>query len=430
MRELGLLIQGIAAPDFLSCASQRNDLGAQVDSETPYMRWTSYINNESLKVALYALVLVDSYVFLPSNSRPLLSPMEFAWELPFPSNLWEAQNSQVWLQRVSEHFGTLSEDYLYSPRRIATASLSIATQQLMTESPSPELLAALAASPFGTLCLLANINTLIRDFTRCYYQMPPSPADPSAFHILTQAQNKQVYSAMRVISSIVKDQACTVETPHFVLWRTIETFYCFVKISLCRPDPLLIGGIVDNSVVAGLATSTHLTLGNYVAVRRSAPLLQPHLWGDEGILALLGDLAGALCRIVGEGGEGRCREPPWATASSYGILLCMWAALRRAGKDIRNHLDTFNELPRTSESAMLIFNTLVEAVAAAGGGGRDPRIWSTDRDSFVGLLEEGEGLYLALMQRACRDRSVWGLGPSMVNVVEEVLAAPPSTGLA
>ena len=425
------MIQGIAVPDFLSSISQRNDLVHQVDSETPYMRWTSYINTESLKVSLYALVFVDSYVFLPCNARPLLSPMEFAWELPLPSDLWEAQNSQVWIQRVNEHFGVLSEDYLYSPRRIATASLSIATQQLMTESPSPELFAALAASPFATLCVLANINTLIRDFTRCYYQMPPSPADPSAFHILTQAQNKQVYSAMRAISKIAKDQACTSENYHFVLWRTIEIFYCSIKISLCRPDPLLIGGIVDNSILAGLATSTHLTLGNYVAIRRSAPLLQPDLWGDEGILALLADLAGALSKIAGEEGGRRCREPPWATASSYGILLCMWAALRRAGKDIRIHLDTFNELPRTSESSMLIFNTLVEAVAAsAGGRERDPRIWSTDRDSFVGLLEQGEGLYISLLQRACRDRSVWGLGPSMVTVVEEVLAAPPSTGLA
>lgn len=409
-------------PDFLSSA---NDL-VQVDSETPYMRWTSYINTESLKVSLYALVLVDSYIFLPSNARPLLSPMEFAWELPFPSDLWEAQNSQVWLQRVAEQFGTLSEDYIYSPRRIATASLSIATQQLMSASPSPELLVALTASPFATLCLLANINTLIRDFTRCYYQMPPSPADPSAFHILTQAQNKQVYSAMRAISNIAKNQACTSESPHFLLWRAVENLYCFVKISLCRPDPLLIGGIVDNSVVAGLATSTHLTLGNYVAVRRSAPLLQPHLWGDEGILALLADLVGALSKIVGEG-EGRCREPPWATASSYGILLCMWAALRRASKDIRNHIDTFNELPRTCESSMLIFNTLVEAVVVSAGGERDPRIWSPDRDSFVGLLEQGERLYLSLMQRVCRDRSVWGLGPSMVAVIEEVLAAPAST---
>ncbi|KAL3444848.1 fungal-specific transcription factor domain-containing protein [Aspergillus insuetus] len=434
-RDLGLLRQGIAMPDSLSWASQAD--GMMDGAKTPYTRWMSYISVESLKVALYTLIFLDSQIFSPANIRPLISPMEFGWELPFPGDLWESKNPQIWTQRVTEHFGMAPENYLCGPRGIATASLSIATQQLMSESPSPELLAALTASPFTTLCILININTLVRDFTRCYYQLPPSASDPSAFHILTQAQNKQIYSAMRVISRIVKDQAYTPESPQFLLWRSVDILHCSAKISLCRPDHLLIGGIVDNSVIAGLATSTHLTLGNYVSVRRSAPLLPPHLWGDEGILAVLNDLASALIRIAGEEGENAFRDSPWVTAASYGILLCIWAALRRAGKDIQNHLDTFNELPRTSESCMLIFNTLMESVflCLKGEGnemsGRDHRIWSMDRDSFVSLLEQGEILFVSLLQRACRDRYLWNIGSSMATVVDEVLASgQPTTALA
>ncbi|KAL4874791.1 hypothetical protein BJY04DRAFT_233270 [Aspergillus karnatakaensis] len=432
MRELGLLRQGITMPDSLSWASQ----GDPTDSKTPYTRWMSYISTESMKISLYTLVFLDSLLFLPSNIRPLISPMEFGWELPFPSNLWEAKNSQIWLQRVTEHFGLAPENYLYGPRSVATASLSLATQQLMAESPSPDLLAALIASPFTTLCIMTNINALIRDFTRSYYQLPPSPSDPSAFHILTQHQNKQIYGAMRTISKIVKDQACTSDNPQFLLWRTVEILHCSVKISLCRPDHLLIGGIVDNSVIAGLATSTHLTLGNYVSVRRSAPLLPPHLWGDEGVLAVLNDLASALTRIAGEEGERAYREAPWVTAGSYGILLCIWGALRRAGKDIQNHLDTFNELPRRSESCMLIFNTLMESIVLSLNGGphepatQDPRIWSTDHNTFLGLLEQGEMLFVTLMQRVCGERCLWGIGPSMATVVDEILAAPQPTVLA
>ncbi|KAJ0417798.1 fungal-specific transcription factor domain-containing protein [Aspergillus carlsbadensis] len=434
-RDLGLLRQGIAMPDSLSWASQAD--GMMDGAKTPYTRWMSYISVESLKVALYTLIFLDSQILSPANIRPLISPMEFGWELPFPADLWESKNPQIWTQRVTEHFGMAPENYLCGPRGIATASLSIATQQLMSQSPSPELLAALNASPFTTLCILININTLVRDFTRCYYQLPPSASDPSAFHILTQAQNKQIYSAMRVISRIVKDQAYTTESPQFLLWRSVDILHCSAKISLCRPDHLLIGGIVDNSVIAGLATSTHLTLGNYVSVRRSAPLLPPHLWGDEGILAVLNDLATALTRIAGEEGENAFRDSPWVTAASYGILLCIWAALRRAGKDIQNHLDTFNELPRTSESCMLIFNTLMESIflclKGEGNemGARDHRIWSMDRDSFVSLLDQGEILFVSLLQRACRDRYLWNIGSSMATVVDEVLASgQPTTALA
>ncbi|KAL4752276.1 hypothetical protein BDW72DRAFT_212158 [Aspergillus terricola var. indicus] len=437
-RELGLLRQGIAMPDSLSWASQCNGIMSQESAKTPYTRWMSYISVESLKVALYVLVFLDSLIFSPANIRPLISPMEFGWELPFPGVIWEAKDPQIWSQRVTEHFGMAPENYLSGSRGVATASLLIATQQLMSESPSTELVAALTASSFATLCVLTNINTLIRDFTRCYYQLPPSPSDPSAFHILTQAQNKQIYSAMRVISRMVKNHASTSESAQSIPWRAVEILHCSVKVSLCRPDHLLIGGIVDNSVIAGLATSTHLTLGNYVSARRSAPLLSPELWGDEGILAVLHDLVTALSRIAGED-DGGCafRESPWVTATSYGILLCIWAALQRARKEIQNHLDTFNELPRASESCMLIFNTLMESVflSLEGEGnktsGLGHRVWCSDRDSFVTLLDQGELLFVSLLQRIFRGRYLWGIGPFLVTVVDEIQASgQPTTALA
>lgn len=315
-------------------------------------------------MSLYALFFLDSQTFTSCNARPLMCPMEFGWELPFPSSLWEAKNSQVWLQRVNEHFGhstfTMVTDLLHGPRSPATTSLSIATQQLMTEAPDSELLAALEASPFAAFCVLANLGALVKGFTRCYYQMPPSASDPAAFHILTQSQNKQTHTAIRAILSIVKDQAYTSDSPQFHLWRTIELFISSLRISLCRPDQLLIGGIVDNSLIAGMAASTHLTQGNYVATRRSIPVVPQHV-SDKGILALLNDLSGALSCISGEDQEQVSYEAPWTTVASHGILLCIWGALRRATTDIRHHLGTFNELPRTSESCMLIFNSLMES---------------------------------------------------------------------
>ncbi|KAJ5944162.1 hypothetical protein N7516_004330 [Penicillium verrucosum] len=276
--------------------------------------------------------------------------MELGWELPFPINLWEAKNSQIWLLRFNENFGlstfTTANSLLHGPRGLGTASLTIATQQLMTETPDQQLLAALEASPFAAFCVLTNMGALVRDFTRCYYQMPPSPSDPNPFHILTQGQNKQVHTAIEAITKIVKKQAYTGDSPQFLLWRTNELFISTIKISLCRPDQLLIAGIVDNSLIAGMAASTHLTQGNLVAIRRSAPLIPRHVGGDEGIVALLNDLSGALSTISGEEQDKVAREAPWVTVASYGVLLCIWGGAQTRKHRYPSPLGHFQRTPQ------------------------------------------------------------------------------------
>ncbi|CAG8940269.1 unnamed protein product [Penicillium salamii] len=433
VHEVGLLQQGIAMPDAQAWMYQIAFNSPREESQTLYTRWTSYITTESMRLSLYTLVFLDSHIFSPCNSRPLMSPVELGWELPFPISLWEAKNPHIWLLRFNENFGistfSIANSLLNVPRGLGTASLTLATQQLMTETPDSELLAALEGSPFAAFCVLTNISALIRDFTRCYYQMPPSPSDPNPFHILTQAQNKQLHAAIEAIAKIVKKQAYTSDSPQFLLWRTNELFISSIKISLCRPDQLLVAGIVDNSLIAGMAASTHLTQGNLVAIRRSAPLVSHHVGGDEGIVALLKDLSVALSSISGEDQDKVAREAPWVTVASYSILLCVWGALRRASSDIRHHLDTFNELPITSESCILIFNTLMESVLLHSsteneGATRDPRLWTMDREAFVSLLDEGESLFVHLLKTFCQRRSLWGIGPSMLAVLGEI----PGTG--
>ncbi|KAJ5345791.1 hypothetical protein N7452_003795 [Penicillium brevicompactum] len=433
VHEIGLLQQGIAMPDAQSWMHQVDFNSPRDESQTLYTRWMSYINAESMRLSLYTLVFLDSHAFSPCNSRPLMSPMELGWELPFPISLWEARNPHIWLLRFNENFGlstfSLANNLLHVPRGLGTASLTIATQQLMTETPDSELLTALDASPFAAFCVLTNIGVLIRDFTRCYYQMPPSPSDPNPFHILTQAQNKQVHAAIEAIAKIVKKQAYNGDSPQFLLWRTNELFISSIKISLCRPDQLLVAGIVDNSLIAGMAASTHLSQGNLVAIRRSAPLVSHHVGGDEGIVALLRDLSVAFSSIFGEEQDKVAREAPWVTVTSYGVLLCIWGALKRASSDIRRHLDTFNELPITSESCILIFNTLMESVllhstTEKDRATRDPRLWTMDREAFISLLDEGESLFVNLIKTFCQRRSLWGIGPSMLAVLGEI----PGTG--
>ncbi|RAK82212.1 uncharacterized protein BO72DRAFT_367960 [Aspergillus fijiensis CBS 313.89] len=429
VREVGLSHQEIVMPESRSWLYDI-DYPHTEQPQTVYTRWTSYITAESTRIALYTLLFLDSHVFVPCNSRPLMSAMELRWELPFPTKLWEAKDPEIWIRRFSEYFGvsamTFTNDLLHQPRGLAAASLTMATQQLMTEAPGTDLTSVLEASPIAAFYVLANLDTLVRDFTRCYYQMPPSYSDPNPFHILTQSQTKSVHMAIRNIGKIVKDAASTSDSPQFLQWRTNELFIVSLQVNLCRPDQLLIGGIVDNSLIAGLAASTHLMRGNFVAVRRSAPWVAPRPGGNEGVLSLLSELSAALASIYGDDPQRFSYEAPWVTVTSYGILLCIWGALRRATTEIRDHLNTFNELPRTSEPCMLIFNALMEAAlryspaTRQDRGVRDPRLWSTDRDTVSTLLEEAQVLFADMVKSFCQQRLVWSIGPSMLAVLREL----------
>lgn len=396
----------------------------------------SYVTTESMRLSLYSLIFLDAHISSIANSRPLLSAMELNWELPYPASLWEAKNSAIWLQRAQEELGTpfgiVQSEAFQCVRGIGTTSLSIATQQLMIDTSNAELLSALKVSPFATFCVLTNIGILVRDFTRCYYQMPPSPSDPSAFHILTQSQNKQVHTAIRAIANIVKEKAYAKDDPHYHLWRTIEIYIFTIRISLSRPDQLLVGGIIDNSLIAGMATSTLLTRGNFVAIRRSAPIFPPNIDSNEGILALLGELSRGILTIFGDSLDIVTYEPPWATVASYGILLCIWGALSAASTEICCHIDTFNELPRTSDSCFLIFNTLMESSLQQISPGnerwtRDHRLWSRDQGTFTSLLQESETFILAMIGSFCRQRYRWGIGPSMIAVLGEIPNMTPES---
>jgi hypothetical protein len=57
---------------------------------------------------------------------------------------------------------------------------------------------------------------------------------------------------------------------------------------------------------------------------------------------------------------------------------------------------------------------------------RDPRLWSTDRETFGSLLEEAESIFLNFIKGFCKQRYVWGIGPSMLAVLGEIPTATNS----
>lgn len=387
----------------------------------------SYIDEESTKLSMYTLLFLDFHISAPCNARLLTSSLDLDWELPFSIALWEADTAEAWSERLNQEpriQALLRPDA--EPPCPNTRSLALATQSLMSGSPSPQLMVAMATSPMATLFVLTNIDAFVRDFTRCYYQMPPALSDPSAFHIFTQSQNRQVIAALRHISRVVPDHSGGEGGSHNYrpIWRAIECMGLAIKIALYKPDDLLIGGIVDSSVVAGLATATHLTLGRYAGTRRSLEALLQHNTGDDAVIMILDEAMALLSSILSSDQQDALREQPWATMASYRVVLAIWRSLRWAASEVRARSAAENpgQVRRRFEAHSVIFHAIMdvameEAILPSQNPGQE------GLDALMAASPElGEACYAKAVLGFWKKRSVWPIGNSMATVLEEIVS--------
>lgn len=462
LRDLELFHQTLTAP---SDPTWSTDLSPSLDTSAPsllHSKWTAYITSESLKLSLYALLYLDTQAFASAcNMRPLLSPIELGWELPHAASLWEANDASAWLAALyactpssSGAAVSLSPSgsakYAFSSPTTATRTLTLATQSLLSGTPCPHLVAALAASPFAALCVAANVEGLVRDFTRCYYVMPPSLSDPSLFHILTQAQNKHVVAALRAVGEArARARGAAGDGGGgggagggigggSQIWRAVDLVLASARAGLCAPDDLLIGGIVDNGVAAGLATSAHLTLGSYFASRRSTMQQQQQQQDASGgavasssssevnvagSLSLLAELMPALEQVVvgqSGGADEVCDEGPWVTVVMIRLLITIWKTVRHVVEHVRQ---------RSSDGSMAFDPAGVTLRAVTEAVERYIRLLvpdyepDTDQDSQEKDWGYHERSLLLLTVELCKRRSAWPVGPALATVFEEIMAA-------
>lgn len=418
MQRLGLLKQSTVYPvprPWLQ-ALARPDSYNETDLQSC---WNTYIEEESLKLCIHTIMLLDFHVLYPCNLRPQTSAMEFEWGLPFSSTLWEAETAATWSNMLFEdaRMRALAEsDDAFCLENPTTMSLTIIAQSLMTDAPSTHLLSALESSPISVIFLLTTIDALVRDLTRSLYQLPPNLADPSAFHILSQTQNRQIVAALKHISRLVEEQPegarCGPAQP---LWTAVERMCVAIKVGLCRPDDLLIAGVVDNSITAGLATATHLALGRSTGSRRSLQSLLQYSSGDDAMLLLLEETVGALDSILASGQQAAMREPPWITVLNYRILLAMWRSMRWGAAEmrIRAHSGTQSRF----DTPTIIFNSVIGVVS--------------DRIDMGSVREEapspasvtGEMCFSQAILEFWTSRSVWAMGTSMAHTLDEIISA-------
>jgi hypothetical protein len=392
-------------------------------------QWQAYVGEESLKLCIYTLLLLDHHVFSCANIRPLISTVECLWELPQAESLWEAETFELWYERRHQQISSTVSASPDTTINSFKGFLSTATQSLLSETPDTSLIAILAASPFAMICVLSNLDALIKDFTRCYYQLPPSPADPSAFHILTQSQTRQIGSALNVLSVVVMGKMSTVMLDsERSVWHACQVLTWSLKLSLCRPDDLLVGGIVENRVFASLVTATHLTVDSYVTFKRTTHATKQRNDEGDGMIAVIDDLTNALSAIAGLDPRLASRESPWITAVSYRLLLTVWRTLHVATADIYEKLSKCNGTltSRSFGSSILILNSILETVAESSKQQTQQhsprRLWSFDADTLNETLAAGETDLVNLIVQICKSRSVWAIGPSLVNAIQDAMA--------
>lgn len=425
VRDLQLLHQRSMIPPA-SLWSADIDLTTIQGDATIRQKWQTFINQESLKASMYALYYLDYHLFVSSNIRPMLSSFEFEWEFPVSSSLWEAETPNEWWLCLQQNVFDLqiSSSSVISDSNLdfQMRSLLAASQALLSNCPSPRLMSALASSPFATLCVVTNLDCLVRDFTHCYYQLPPTLSDPSPFHVLTQRQNAQIATALSLIWSIMRDGPCaSCSRDCKSLWHAVRIACLSLKISLSKPDDLLVGAIVESSPTAGLATATHLTLGNYVTARRSVMSWQKKSVGDDGFLAILDELMKGLHEMASPQ-KSPSWEGPWVFIQGFRMLLTLWRALRLSISELQTHdLDQQQSLnttryPRFTSPS----KTIVDAVAGAIQLYNSPHV--RDLGPTHDDVENWESEYMRCMQMICHRRDVWGIGQSMTNVLEEISA--------
>ncbi|TVY94021.1 hypothetical protein LAWI1_G000288 [Lachnellula willkommii] len=399
-------------------------LSLSAPPEETQRTWQIFIDQESTKLALYALYYFDFHLFASFNMRPMLSSIEFEWDLPVDSALWEAESAAKWWHGILQKQLETSDSAMLGDQ-VQIKSLMVASQSLLSNTASPVLRKTLSSSAFATLCIVASLESLVRDFTRSYYQLPPTLADPSPFHILSQSQNTKVSTAIVSLLSIAADRSCSSCDFNCVsLWHAVILGCLSIKISLCKPDDLLVGGIIEASPAAGLATSVHLNLGDYVASRRSGSTARRKPIAENGFVAILDEMLRAMhemgTSIISPPWEG-----PWTTVQGFKILIILWQALRFSIAELQSQVSPppgVNKYTKVYDPARSVVHCIITALDIYDSLEIHISHESLSTAEDLDNVDQLETQFIHWMRKLCDRRDVWDIGSSMGKVLDEICA--------
>lgn len=371
---------------------------------------------ESVRMCIYALIFYDAHIATPCNVRTLLSATESNWDLPSSAEAWEAPSAEKWfesIQRDSER-GILSTATLsseYQSQSTERLTLLRATQSMLSGKPTTKLSLLLSRCPFLSMCILANIDCLIRDFTNCYYRLPPSLPDPSAFHVLSQDQTRSVNAALTILLRLCAEGTYTESS----IARAVQLHCWAARLSLCEPDDLLVSGITDTTVTAGLATTAHLILGSHVANRR-ATVSTPRKFADDTSMTVWDDLLKCLTIVYQASGDTSLQMPPWMIIVGYRTLMVLWRTIRRATADLSGQsFDPIMQSRHYFNPAKIILTIISERTRRYLGEG------DMQSDTPLDNLTAIETDFLCLLESMFSEIGACKVGRTMANIMKEII---------
>lgn len=379
--------------------------------------WEKFVTQETVRISIHALIYIDCQTSSPCNTRSLISTTESNWDLMPSTSTWEATSAEHWFENIQDD---MEQGVLFVPGASSLGSraqtmdrltLLHATQSLMSGKPAPRLLKRLSRSPFTILSVVANIDRLIRDFTHCYYQMPPGLPDPSAFHVLSQYQNKSVNAALSSLLKLATDGSC-IDTN---MSAVIQLNCWAARLSLCEPDDLLVSGIGDTTITAGLATSAHLIMGSHVTSRR-ATASTLRRFGENSSMTVWDDLLRCLALIVQSSRDTSHQEPPWVIILGYRVLLVLWRTLRRAVIELSKQPDISSEVSHYFNPAKIIVSLICER--ARKYMGEDEMASTTPWEDLPGIQID----YICLMTKIFSKKNASPISKAIKDIMQEIIA--------
>lgn len=202
------------------------------------------------------------------------------------------------------------------------------------------------------------------------------------------------------------------------------------KISLCKADDLLIGGIIESSPTAGLATSVHLNLGNYVSLRRSGSSSRRKPIGEHRFVAVLYEMLKAM-HEMGVSNTLPASESPWTKIQGFKILIILWQALRFSIAELQSQVcptPSADKYAKIYDTARVVVHAIITALAIYDP--EEQHISHESLSTMEGLdnVDQLETQFVHWIRKLCERRDVWDIGASMGKVLDEICATETEFG--
>ncbi|KAG4432140.1 hypothetical protein IFR05_012377 [Cadophora sp. M221] len=340
MRMLQMSHDGALRVQFEQDSSEEPDddsthTSGNPNPETLDLKWRQFAKKEARKRCIYSLYLLDSHMSILYNQRPMLSSLEIKYDLPCCEDSWLAKSATIWNVCQRQHFAAVTDYDDYSLDSPVAQGFFYEVSQSLLHSESvkrhPERLRLLSASPFTAVILVTQLQMMTRELTHVSCLLRRPIAQASTVSVLTEKQLLQISQALKIIGELVPARKMTTDcfgmdnTPQAgdgsLLWHSFWSLWHYSSITLSRPDPMLVSGIVECSLLGAISTACELA--------RLRPIDGDNISGDRDVFRILENLDFMLDKLSPmKYNTSSVPKTPFDTMLAFAIALEAWKLIR------------------------------------------------------------------------------------------------------